>query len=138
MRPEIEQHLKAKAIQPTAMRMLVFDYMMQQQSAMSLTDLERGLAPADRVTIYRTLKTFEEKGLSHAIEDGTGSTKYALCKEECAVECHHDLHVHFYCLVCKETLCLPKTNVPEVQLPQGYQIETYNLLVKGTCPNCLK
>lgn len=138
MGPEIEIRLKAKKIQPTAMRMLILDHLQEQQAAITLTDLEKGLAPADRITIYRTLKTFEEKGMVHAIEDGTGATKYALCKDECSVDCHHDLHVHFYCQVCKDTICLPKTSVPEVSLPDGYLSEEFSLLVKGTCPNCLK
>jgi Fur family ferric uptake transcriptional regulator len=138
MGPEIAHRLKAKEIQPTAMRMLVLNHLQEQQAAITLTDLEKGLAPADRITIYRTLKTFEEKGVVHAVEDGTGATKYALCMEECNVECHHDLHVHFYCQLCKETICLPKTSVPEVTLPVDYQPESFSLLVKGRCPNCRK
>ena len=136
MDPEIEIRLKAKEIHPTAMRMLILDHLLEQQAAITLSDLEKGLAPADRITIYRTLKTFEEKGMIHAIEDGSGATKYALCKEECSVECHHDLHVHFYCQLCKDTICLPKTSVPEVSLPLGYRSEAFSLVVKGTCPNC--
>lgn len=138
MNPEIEKRLKAKEIQPTAMRMLVLDYLLDQPSAITLVDLEKGLAPSDRITIYRTLKTFEEKGIIHSIEDGTGSTKYAICKEDCTIEGHHDLHVHFYCYDCKETICLPKTHIPEIKLPDGFVSDELNLLVKGKCQNCSK
>ncbi|MEJ5962930.1 Fur family transcriptional regulator [Pedobacter immunditicola] len=136
MDTDIEKRLKAKGIQPTAMRMLILDYFLKQPSAITLADVETGLAPSDRITIYRTLKTFEEKGIIHSIEDGTGATKYALCKEDCNIEGHHDLHVHFYCHYCKETICLPRTLIPEVKLPDGFLSEELNLLVKGKCPKC--
>ena len=43
--------------------------------------LEKAFPRADRITIYRTLKTFEEKGIVHGIEEGTTEVKYALCQE---------------------------------------------------------
>lgn len=135
MHTDIEKRLKAKEIQPTAMRMLILDYFVKQPSAITLMDLERGLAPSDRITIYRTLKTFEEKGIIHSIEDGTGATKYALCKEDCTAD-QCDIHIHFYCFECKETICLPKSRIAEVKLPDGFLSEELNLLVKGKCPKC--
>ena len=131
-----EQTLKNKEINPTAMRLLVLDYLLEQSAAVSLSDIERGLAPADRITIYRTLKTFEEHGLAHSIEDGTGVMKYAICIEECDTHAHHDLHVHFYCNNCKETICLPKSKIPEISLPDGFSFQEMNLVVKGVCDRC--
>ncbi|HWZ05000.1 MAG TPA: hypothetical protein VNX40_15390, partial [Mucilaginibacter sp.] len=82
MKKITEQKLIDKNINPTAMRLLVLDFLLNQNAAISLSDIEKGLTPADRITIYRTLKTFEEKGLVHAIDDGTCSPKYALCLDE--------------------------------------------------------
>ena len=77
----------------------------EQATAISLADLEHTFEKADKVTLYRTLKTFEENKLIHSIDDSTGSVKYALCKETC--QCHPgDLHVHFLCTKCKHTYCL--------------------------------
>ena len=137
MKSNLEPYLISKNIQPTAMRLLVFDFLLSQTSAIALTDIEKGLAPADRITIYRTLKTFVENGLIHAIEDGTGSTKYAICKEECTAEGHNDVHVHFYCNQCKETYCLPKSQIPEVRLPATFKLEELSLIAKGVCEKCL-
>jgi Fur family ferric uptake transcriptional regulator len=79
------------------MRELVLDILTEQKVAISSSDLEQKFQKSDRVTLYRTLKTFEEKKLIHSIDDGTGAVKYALCKESC--QCHpEDLHVHFFCL----------------------------------------
>jgi Fur family ferric uptake transcriptional regulator len=131
-----EQRLTDKHINPTAMRLLVLDVLLNQTSALSLTDIEKSLEPADRITIYRTLKTFEEKGLIHSIDDGTGSPKYALCVEDCDANHHHDLHVHFYCTTCKETFCLPDNKIPDLSLPVGFSAIEMNLVVKGVCINC--
>lgn len=138
MNNNTEQKLTAKNINPTAMRLLVLDSLLQQHSAVSLSDIEKSLHPADRVTIYRTLKTFSEKGLIHVIDDGTGSPKYALCTDDCDTDQHHDLHVHFYCVNCKETFCLPNSKIPEVALPADFTSAEMNLVVKGVCSNCKK
>ncbi|MES2650693.1 MAG: transcriptional repressor [Bacteroidota bacterium] len=135
---ELEVKLKEKNIAPTAMRLVVFDFLLKQSSALSLTDLELGMGRTDRVTVYRTIRTFEEHGLVHRIDDGSGVTKFALCQQGCDVDGHHDLHIHFYCTQCKETHCLPKTHIPEVQLPDGYITLETQLMVKGRCGNCSK
>ena len=136
MKVQVEQKLIEKKINPTAMRLLVLDLLQQQNSAISLSDIEKNLEPADRTTIYRTLKTFEEKGLTHTIDDGTGTPKYALCVEECDDHEHHDLHVHFYCNTCKETFCLPDSKIPDIELPGGFSPSEMNLIVKGICNKC--
>ena len=134
----IEEKLARKNINPTAMRILVLKLLLAQNKAISLSEIEKGLAPADRITIYRTIKTFEEKGLVHMVDDGTGSPKYALCIDKCGANEHHDLHVHFYCIGCKETYCLPNSKIPDISLPVNFSPIEMNLLVKGTCDNCLK
>jgi len=136
MSQELEQLLESKSINPTAMRLLVLDFLLRQSATVSLTDLEKGMHPADRITLYRTLKTFQEKGLVHSIDDGSGSSKYALCQSECDGEHHHDLHVHFYCHSCKETFCLEKSVIPKVNLPSRFKAEEMSLLVKGICDTC--
>ncbi len=118
------------------MRLLVLDYLLERQTAISLNDIEKGMQPADRITIYRTLKTFEQKGLVHLIDDGTGTHKYALCNNDCGPEEHHDLHVHFYCNICKETYCLADSPIPHIILPDGFGFTEMNLVVKGYCNRC--
>ena len=136
MNTNIEEILKGKHINPTAMRMLVLDFILKQQGTVSLTDIEKGLATADRTTIYRSLKNFEEHGLVHSIDDGTGAPKYALCVADCDTHNHHDLHVHFHCINCQETFCLPDSMLPVITLPEGFQSDEMNLIVKGTCKEC--
>lgn len=138
MNEELEKMLIAKDISPTAMRLLVLDFLINQPSAVSLPDLENKFQYSDRTTLYRTLKTFEDKGLIHHIQDGTEATKYALCADACKAGSHYDLHLHFYCYSCKKTYCLPKHKVPDISLPQNYQLKELNLIAKGICEQCSK
>ena len=134
---EIDKKLLTRNIKPTAMRELVLDILTVQTAAISLSDLEQNFHKSDKVTLYRTLKTFEEKKLIHSIDDGTGAVKYALCKETC--QCHpEELHVHFYCLKCQHTFCLTDIPIPSINLPVNFSIENINMVVKGVCSNCKK
>jgi Fur family ferric uptake transcriptional regulator len=132
---ELEKRLKEKRVRPTAMRLLVLEMLSRQNAASSLHDLEAAFERADRITLYRTLKTFAQKGVVHSIEDGTGATKYALCEPDC-VCAPEDLHVHFHCSGCEETYCLPTSKIPDINLPAGYRLQEVNLVVKGTCSRC--
>lgn len=110
--------------------------MAQKNIAVALTDIENAFAKADRTTLYRTLKTFEENGIVHQIEDGTGVSKYALCEAGCNCEIEQDLHLHFYCSNCNETVCLTEHKIPNINLPNGYIAEDANLVLKGICEKC--
>jgi Fur family ferric uptake transcriptional regulator len=136
MNEEIENALQEKDISPTAMRILVLEYLQKQSSAISLQDLEKYFKHSDRTTLYRTLKTFVEKGLIHSISDGTEATKYALCADTCKAGSHYDLHLHFYCYSCNQTFCLPKHQVPDISLPKSFMLKELNLMAKGFCGSC--
>lgn len=134
---ETDKKLTMRNIKPTAMRELVLKVLTEQNVAINLTDLEQKFDNADKTTLYRTLKTFEENKLIHSIDDGTGAVKYALCKETC--QCHpEDLHVHFLCTKCQQTYCLNDISIPSIELPVNFKLETINMVVKGICPNCVK
>lgn len=132
----LENMLLAKQIKPTAVRLLVLDYILQQTAAVALVDLERVFKYSDKTTLYRTLKTFEEKGMIHIINDGADATKYALCDMECKPGVHVDLHIHFYCNICKDLLCLPEGQMPDVILPKNFRLQEISLVAKGICPRC--
>ena len=135
MEKDIDDKLESKEIRPTAMRQLVLKTLIEKGTAMSLNKLEEEFDHADKSTLYRTLKTFEEKKIIHSIDDGTGSLKYAVCQDTC--ECNpNDLHVHFYCTKCENTFCLTDIPVPTVNLPAGFSLGSVNMVVKGMCANC--
>jgi Fur family ferric uptake transcriptional regulator len=89
----------------------------------------------DRVTIYRTLQTFVEKGIIHSIPTADNSVKYALCKD-CEEGHHHDDHVHFVCSNCNTTICLDDVVSPTIELPKGYKVEDVQVVINGVCDKC--
>jgi len=126
---EIEKLLEEKKVRTTAMRILIYKFMAQNKIAVALTDIENAFTKAERTTLYRTLKTFEEKGIVHQIDDGTGASKYALCEEGCNCDIEQDLHLHFHCSNCNETVCLTEHKIPQINLPEGYLAEDVNLVI---------
>lgn len=135
MKKDIEQKLLHKNTNPTSMRILVYDFLEQQQEAMSLSQIESHFYKADRVTIYRTLKTFEEKGIVHSIQENATS-KYILCDDDCDETTHKDWHLHFYCKICKRTTCKEVFVMPQ-NLTIDYRIDEIKLFAKGICESCL-
>ena len=94
--------LKEFNLRQTDARAEVLDVFFADSYALAHADIETRLADKfDRVTVYRTLKTFLEKGILHKVLDDEGSTKYALCKQQChqTAHAHHHDHVHFKCVI---------------------------------------
>ncbi|SIT74595.1 Fur family transcriptional regulator [Pontibacter indicus] len=136
MRKDTEVKLTEKNTRPTSMRILVYDFMAAQKAALSLSEIEERLFPADRITIYRTLKTFEEKGIIHSIQENT-TTKYKLCSDACDEHTHRDWHLHFYCKICRQTTCKENIVVQE-NIKADFRIDEVRLFAKGICENCLE
>ena len=127
--------LEEKSIRITPMRQFLLEYFIQEGKALGLNELENAFPRADRVTIYRTLKTFAEKGILHSIENSK-EIKYGLCSENCSPLVHVDQHPHFECSKCKQTICLESVFIPPVEIPKGYAAKTYNMTIMGICKNC--
>lgn len=136
MNLDLEKILEKNNVKPTAMRLLVLQFLLNNKVAVSLTDVENYFEKSDRTTLFRTLKTFAKSEIVHKIDDGTGVTKYALCEENCHCEIETDLHVHFHCNKCNETVCLTDRKIPHINLPTGFLADEVNLIVKGVCDKC--
>lgn len=130
--------LRTHQLRHTASRADILDMFRLHQGALSEPEIERGMKDnCDRVTIYRTLNTFLEKGIIHKVLDDAGAMKYALCAADCEHEgMHNHDHVHFKCEKCGLTNCLDHARMPDISLPTGYQIHEVNVLIQGICPEC--
>jgi len=137
MEKRIDELLKRNQLSVTSGRRKILELFLQQGGALSHSDIEKRAGEKfDRVTVYRTLQTFLEKGLIHNIPTADNSIRYALCKEDCAGGHHQDDHVHFICTACGNTVCLEEVNVPAIQLPRGFAAEQVEVLVSGVCKSC--
>jgi len=125
---------KLKVTQP---RLGVLKIISEKETAISQPELEKMLGDTvDRVTLYRVLATFEEKGILHKIFDLHGTATYALCSTECDEHHHHDEHVHFICSSCNSIYCLDDIKLPKINLPEGYQLQSVGVNAVGLCAEC--
>ncbi len=113
--------LKDFQLRSTPGRQEVLQIFLKNSYALSHGDIEREMPlDFDRVTLYRTLKTFLDN---------------ALCNNNCSTAGHHHNHVHFKCTICGQTSCL-EVEIPGIKLPKGYKPVESNLLIQGTCQHC--
>lgn len=131
----LEHKLLHRDIRPTALRLLILRTMMRGDETVSLPELERWLPTVDKSTISRTLSLFLLHRLIHAVDDGTGSVKYAVCADDCDCSVEEE-HTHFCCECCHRTFCLTNIAVPLVALPDGFVLNSVNYVLKGLCPEC--
>ena len=77
---ETEGVLVDRGIRPTPNRILVARALMDATHPVALAELETVLDTVERSTIFRVLNLFRSADLVHVIDDGSGSTKYELCR----------------------------------------------------------
>jgi len=136
---ESERLFKKYALRQTPIRKEILQLFLARNYALSHGDLEDALpAGTDRVTIYRTLKSFEQAGLIHKVPNNAGIEKYAICKQNCVHHQHYDNHVHFSCENCAKTYCLDHIHIPQLSLPEGFTAHEFRFLVSGICLECSK
>ncbi len=98
-----------------------------------LEDLQKKFK-IDRVTVFRILNTFTEKGLLKKLEFGEGKARYELAQEED----HH----HLICENCGAIEDIPDTLIPgvekEIQQKHKFLVKKHSLEFFGLCANCNK
>lgn len=130
--------LRRKQLSATDSRRKILSLFQESRDALTHGDIEKRAGEKfDRVTIYRTLQTFLEKGIIHSIPTADNAVLYALCKD-CQEGDHHDNHVHFICSNCNRTICLDDVVSPKVDLPAGYAADNVQVVINGLCADCSK
>ena len=134
---QVGELLRKNSLSVTDSRKKILQLFLEQSGALAHGDIEKRAGEKfDRVTVYRTLQIFVDKGIIHTIPTADNSIRYALCKDECSEGHHHDHHVHFVCDNCKNTYCLDDVVTPEIKLPKGYTAGHVEVVVEGICKNC--
>ena len=132
-----EQALDNAGLRVTAVRLLIWRQVRHAfHDAFSLADLEAALPTVDRSTLFRTVGALTDAHLLHEIDDGSGAQKYCVCHHDDTRLCTG--HVHLTCRICHRTFCLPNVRIPQVMLPEGFEPEETEYLVKGICPECAR
>lgn len=88
----------------------------------------------DRITTYRTLLLFKEKGIVHSVIDpDCGVSKYIFSDKRFPIH-----HAHFKCTECGGVSCLAieVDDVNTMILPGKYKALQYAFVIEGLCPRC--
>jgi Fur family ferric uptake transcriptional regulator len=131
------QLLKRHKLRVTQFREQVIGLFSASEATLSLRDLESDLGDFDRVTLYRTLKAFEDKGLIHKVPTESQQLYYGLCSENCGPDEHQHNHAHFNCTKCEHVYCIETEAIRfGKKVIDGFKVEKAEILLEGICPNC--
>lgn len=134
---ETKNILSEKGLRVTDFRLQVLEVFKRHENAIDTELLENSLEEFDRITLYRTLKTFIETGIIHEIVMPGDTRKLALCKDDCHVHenGHEHQHLHFKCENCNQVFCLELKEFPVVKYPK-FKIHHLEILGSGLCEGC--
>ncbi|MGC3977676.1 MAG: transcriptional repressor [Paludibacteraceae bacterium] len=128
-----EEILKAFNLKRTKCRKGILDMMIDTNQALSENEIREKMSKDyDRTTFYRSFKTLEENHIIHKIVVDNQFVKYAynssITKDKA--------HVHFFCIDCQTVRCIDTESEYRFKLPEGFQDEETEILIKGTCAKC--
>lgn len=128
--------LKENGLKHTRQRVRVLEEIALDSVAISQPELEKKLGKEiDRVTLYRILNIYQDKGILHRVMDMNGTANYAICSAACSQDHHHDDHVHFNCTSCFKIYCL-EVKAPHLKMPGGFKAVSTNTTAYGICEKC--
>lgn len=133
-RQNASEVLKQYSQRVTSKRLALLELLMDCTKAFALPEIEKQLSISiDRVTIYRTLHTFEAAGLIIKVIDPKGTCLYMFNHDG-----HNELspHPHLRCKECAKVICLPCLPDEYVGELKKYEINEMHLLMEGICPEC--
>jgi len=134
--------LRKHNLKVTKVRLQVLKLLVGSSVAMSHTQISASLndQTVDKVTLYRTLNTFVEKGLAHKVATEDRNWLYAIFDDHA----HHETeaghnHAHFICDDCDKIYCFPvdkdHLSVHKQNL-RGFEIKQQEIRLHGRCPVC--
>lgn len=129
--------LKRFSLYDTASRSDILNILIKSKLALSVTEIRHMLEQdCDRVTLYRNLKLFTNKGILHQIHVDGQVSKYVLPDNIVKPDLNYSEHLHFKCTYCEEVKCLTEYTLDRMELPEGYKMLGTNFVVFGICNMC--
>lgn len=126
--------LNQYAQRTTDNRVALLELLMDCPKAFAFSEIEKQLSISmDRVTIYRTLHTFEAAGLIMKVVDQKGVCLYMFNHKG-----HREssMHPHLRCKECGKVVCLPSLPHEYLEELKRFEIDEMYLLMEGICEEC--
>lgn len=132
--------LKNSEIPATPNRLKILEIVGNNNRPLSAQDIFETLSRSEeinRVTVYRILDLFVEKGVIDRISSGERSFHYGLAPNK-----NHPSHPHFYCRICGNLECLDSKGIffeiDEFMRTFSGIIEKVEFRLDGICKTCLR
>ncbi len=134
---DFPQLLAGRGVKPTALRLAVLEVLGAAPRALraqEILEAIRSRRRVNKVTVYRILEDFTQRGMVRRLSLEGRVNHYELACE------HHPPHPHFQCHTCGEIQCLdpaPMARVwTELQGPVGNRADSIDIRVEGLCHKC--
>jgi Fur family ferric uptake transcriptional regulator len=131
----IKKLLKTRNLRVTELRVALLEIISNLGKAVSYQEIQNSLIKFDRITLYRTLNTFIDRGILHKIILEDNKNFYALCNLECTMEKHQHQHIHFQCNQCKEVSCLESKEPIKLGI-SNHLVDQIAIMASGLCQDC--
>lgn len=129
---EVLDVLSAGGVKPSAQRILILRFLMENRIHPTVDEIFTALHPANptlsRTTVYNTLRLLASSGVIRCIDLGGGDgSRWDFAQ--------HD-HAHFHCTSCANFIDIDFETLPKFICPDGYAIHSAEVVLKGICPEC--
>lgn len=127
--------LKDHGFNCTQMQIATLNVLIQAEHPVSRSDILQALEDMnpDKITIYRILERFCEKGIVHKAYIDKRAWEYELA-DKCT---DHQCHPHFKCTNCGIVTCLHDVDMPLVKgLGQDFIFQRQKIMIEGIGPEC--
>ncbi len=128
--------MRKAGISKTSQRLAVLNILLNATKPLSANAIRQSLktkTSIDKVTVYRILSVFKERGIIREIASG-GAGYFEIISSE------NYLHPHFSCRNCGTLTCMepqPFIKMPDLILAKdNYSIELIEINVSGLCSYC--
>lgn len=128
-----EHTLKQAGLQKTAQRLTVLHILDQARKPLTSADIFERMPEgqkANRVTVYRILASYTERGLVREFESKRGIHYYE------RVEPGKHVHPHFNCRGCGVMICLTANPESWSKLANQPDFEIESISISGLCGGC--
>lgn len=130
---EVAGILADKGVKPSAQRMAILRYLMENRVHPTVDEILKALLPdsptLSRTTVYNTLRLLTAAGIIKCIETGMDGARYDYSQCD---------HAHFLCTACGHVTDVDydTTDTAFPLPPEGYTVRSADIIFKGTCPCC--
>lgn len=130
--------LKQNRLHVTPCRKMILELFFNSPVALSHHDIETRYSHRyDRITIYRTLQAFVEKGILQVVPTLSNCALYILKADATAVG-EYQQYTYFLCKHCRKITLVGVERPGPLPLPPQFTPQEISTIVEGKCHSCDK